>query len=691
MSDPFSTSMDGSESVREEARLLEEVLEVLRKDGRAGAIPDYDRELMQMRDLLATERLEDDQAMWLEQMDRVAAVASVRAQRTVTVPDLANPYFAHMRLHFDDGKERDFLLGRCSFMRGGVRIVDWRHAPISRIFYRYQEGEFFVEEIAKREVEGQVTLRRVVTVVDGRLVRVADARGAFLRESTGWRDVSDRSSSLAGGSGQAARPDTAPLLLGVDGGSGHREDKRLPAIAALLDEEQYALMGREGQHLLVVSGGAGSGKTTVALHRLAYLNHQNPQRYRANRMMVLVFGRALARYIGQVLPALGVKGVEVGTLNAWAQSTRQRHFPRLTTNLSEFTPTSVLRFKTHRIMLPMLAEATQAEPEADPVRLFDELFSDLNWMRQGVARHAPDAFSELELVEVHRWCADQHFRRADTERDEDYPACYDEEDGMILLRLYQLLKGRLRYSYRRGLSYDHLVIDEVQDFSPLEIRVLLECVRDESMTLAGDPAQRITDNDFEDWPQVLSAIGCAQAEVADLKVSYRSTRPITELARAVLGPLAPEEPSVAPREGAPVELLRFGSIGAGMTFVADALVELMQREPLASVAVLCPTPEDADEAFDALRRAETTWLSRVADQDFSFGPGVEVTDVAQTKGLEFDYVVLLGVDAKRYPKTSTARHLLHVGLTRAIHQAWLITWQRSSALLPDKLKARLSG
>jgi DNA helicase II / ATP-dependent DNA helicase PcrA len=107
--------------------------------------------------------------------------------------------------------------------------------------------------------------------------------------------------------------------------------------------------------------------------------------------------------------------------------------------------------------------------------------------------------------------------------------------------------------------------------------------------------------------------------------------------------------------------------------------------------VLTRNAAQADEAHAVLARGELPRLRRVRDQEFTFTPGVEVTDVVQTKGLEFDYVVLVGVDGESYPATESARHLLHVGLTRAIHQVWLVCWGRPSPLLPRELPAHLAG
>jgi DNA helicase-2/ATP-dependent DNA helicase PcrA len=75
----------------------------------------------------------------------------------------------------------------------------------------------------------------------------------------------------------------------------------------------------------------------------------------------------------------------------------------------------------------------------------------------------------------------------------------------------------------------------------------------------------------------------------------------------------------------------------------------------------------------------------VAEQDFSFRPGIDVTDVRQVKGLEFDYVVLLDVTESAYPIDDEARHLLHIAATRAAHQLWVVATGTPSSLLPESL------
>ena len=114
----------------------------------------------------------------------------------------------------------------------------------------------------------------------------------------------------------------------------------------------------------------------------------------------------------------------------------------------------------------------------------------------------------------------------------------------------------------------------------------------------------------------------------------------------------------------------------------------MGAEPRCSVAVIARYPEQADLYYQGLVNAEVPFIRRIARQDFPFKPGIDVTDVRQVKGLEFDYVVLLEVSAASYPEDDEARHLLHIAATRAAHQLWVASTGQPSPLLPDTLLDR---
>src|SRR5262249_31287962 len=135
--------------------------------------------------------------------------------------------------------------------------------------------------------------------------------------------------------------------LGTDArGVVRRADKHLPDIAGLIDPAQFELITRPQAGFVVVRGVAGSGKTTVALHRIAYLAYEDPGVDSADTL-VLVFSPALRSYVSHVLPALHVRRVQVRTLHEWTSEQCRRLFPRLPRERREHTPAVVQRLKLH--------------------------------------------------------------------------------------------------------------------------------------------------------------------------------------------------------------------------------------------------------------------------------------------------------------------------------------------------------
>jgi DNA helicase II / ATP-dependent DNA helicase PcrA len=229
------------------------------------------------------------------------------------------------------------------------------------------------------------------------------------------------------------------------------------------------------------------------------------------------------------------------------------------------------------------------------------------------------------------------------------------------------------------------VIDEVQDFAPIEVRVLLDRMQQEaSITLAGDTQQQLMEHSgFSSWPIFFRDLGLEGVEVETLRISYRSSAQIMQFAVSLLGKLQEEEEVRATRDGPPVELFRMTDRGACVALLSDVLRDLMAAEPLASVAILSPNPVASDVYFEGLARADLPRLRRIRDGEFPFKPGIEVTEVSEVKGLEFDYVIVLDVDAQNYPDTPTARRLLHVAATRAVHQLWMMSVGTPSPLVQD--------
>jgi DNA helicase-2/ATP-dependent DNA helicase PcrA len=783
--------------VGEEQACLDRVLQhIEERRGRTSDRPksNYDEQMLTLRDEIATARLEDLPPLY-EQMDRIQSLAAHRRQSSQGWVDARSPYFGRLVLQEGD-RRREVLIGRSTYLdsQSGIRIVDWRDAPVSRLYYRYDEGDDYDEEFGGREVHGDVITRRNVNIVESELKRIGTREATYVRGRGGqWQRLGDDAMRLSGGQGSALRAEShhAPGSLGVglDGG----EDRHLREITALIDPRQFDLITQPDSGLVVIQGGAGSGKTTIGLHRLAYLAYHDTRRFRPDKMLVIAFNEALVRYISQVLPALGVSGIPIRTYESWAERTRAAQLPRLPRRYNDATPGVVTRMKKHPAMLRMIDDLVDAMAQEvatelqtklgesaegmlsfwrsqqsdalahrfhslrgflergagrrldsaarttvqnlvdrhlartrDVLSVWADAISDRMRLEAALTRHAPGAFSDRELTEAHAWCAaratemvdelmdsedeapppprgkrpsrpprrpeqedDDRSRGIDGARTEER-ATFDREDDALLLRLCQRLRGPLRRGARakEALVYEHVLVDEAQDLSPVELAVVLGTVsRAESVTLAGDVAQRLLmDNGFSDWKTVLSDLGKSHVEIEPLKLSYRSTLEILEVAHAVLGPLAPEDRPTATRSGAPVELFTFGHTGDAVGFLGEALRQLVAQEPRASVAVITRYAEQADTYYDGLKKGEVPFLRRIAEQDFPFRPGVDVTDVRQVKGLEFDYVIVAEASKHSYPDDDESRHLLHIAATRAAHQLWFIaSGTAPSLLLPQAL------
>jgi len=651
------------------------------------------RELEDIREQLLSRSDNKDTGALTQQWYRQSALlAQLRSARGGARVDLGSPYFAHLRLR-EDGRERDLCLGRATCIEGAVRIVDWRHAPISKIFYRYQQGEEYEEKLGDRIHRGLVLARRTVDIRDSKLERIECPEGVFLANSTRdgeWIRSEREKPALTGGEASALRArqgDGLAPALGLPGRRG-RADKHLPEITGLIDPEQFGLITRPAAGFLVIRGTAGSGKTTVALHRIAYLAYDDPE-IDSSGTLVTVFSPALRNYVGHVLPSLGLAKVQIATLHSWLAEQRRRHFPQLPRGAREDTPALVQRLKLHPVMEAALSEQVRrVSGPKNASQTLDDWASALTQERLLVeisSTLAPGAFSTEQIrrfVDWNRRRNEELFARLEGDS-ESHPEL-DLEDDPLLLRAWQLRVGPLRVARGRPLRYRHIAIDEVQDFSATEVHVLLECLdRNRSITLAGDTQQHLIEHSgFTSWGEFLQSLGVRGSAVETLRVSYRSTREILHFALTLLGDLREdEEAPIATRSGPPVELFRFTDRGACVAFLADALQKLAQREPMASVAILTPSPEASALYLDGLSKNDLLPLRRVENQDFSFSPGVEVTEIEQAKGLEFDYVILVDVNDLDYPDTAISRRRLHVGATRAVHQLWITTVGTPSSLL----------
>ncbi|MBK6579118.1 MAG: hypothetical protein IPG17_23600 [Sandaracinaceae bacterium] len=167
---PTETDSELEQIVDEELKVLARVQRTLvaREEGprRATSQADYDADLVALRDQIRDARLEDIPPL-VEEMERLQQVQLRRSKVSEGIIDKRSPYFGRLVLE-EDEKKREVLIGRATFLdpKTGIRIVDWRDAPVSRIYYRYEEGDDYEETFGDRDVEGEVLLRRTLGITN---------------------------------------------------------------------------------------------------------------------------------------------------------------------------------------------------------------------------------------------------------------------------------------------------------------------------------------------------------------------------------------------------------------------------------------------------------------------------------------------------------------------------------------------
>jgi DNA helicase-2/ATP-dependent DNA helicase PcrA len=642
---------------------------------------------------------------------------------------LSQPYFGILELEDDDLGSLSTCLGRQSFFdkSGKALVIDWREAPVSRLYYEYDAGELYEEDIRGRERSGVVRSKRQVDTSGGELRKIVDKAVLLVRRQDGsWHRSGDVGAGGGSGEGRGGAG-TGGGMSTILSGKEEKSDHRLPEITALISRDQFQAITHPESSTVLLQGGAGSGKTTVGLHRIAYLAYQDSERFQPGRILVVMFNRSLQHYISRVLPELGIgPGVLVETYHGWAGKLFRAAGVQVSYS-REAAPPEVIRLKKHRAMLDLVDRYLERLLSKSRKWLLDRLAetgdTELDAIR-ALLQASVQMGDFLDVIKTHRFFAepgqpetrkrlrsrllkrlndhmlDLHTLLMDRDLWEaalgnDSPTGKNGPDQLV--RWQTKLRSRNAVDFadtgillwimqRKGIGaarpgYGHVMVDEAQDLSEMELATLLHAADDlQSITICGDMAQKIKGDVSFDSPDGFAGFirgqqkrtGARKLCSDTLVVGYRATRPIMELAWHVLG----EKPSMAvARDGEPVRVLRTASHDETMAEAKAILGKYLEERPKAIVAVVCRYKADANRVFEDLKVLGLPDLRRHERDDFSFKPGVIVTNGHQVKGLEFSAVLVVNPSAAQFRDDPQDRMLLHVVMTRAADHLWIIGHQ----------------
>jgi len=604
-----------------------------------------------------TRRVEDKALLASDEGVSHALKDSKREELETLKKQLDNPYFARISLEEEEAngstKIIEYKLGFAA--NPDLRIIDWRRAPISKLYYEYKEGDDYLEEILGRERSGRVLLRNRIEVERGGLKTVQNRFGTFH-----WNAK------------------TATWESGT--GSMHRRkstDSHLPEILSLITAEQFRSITVDADTAILIQGVAGSGKTTVALHRLAWLLHNDNSPLKSNECVFLMLSPALRRYVENSLPSAGISGVGVRTYHEWAGRTLKR----LQSN-AEFVlarppappPAGVQRVKRSLAVLKALEarlRGTSRQSAGTIEALQRDIIEVLSNPAPIIAADETRLISEATVREALAWS-----------RNNFATGVFDWTDDGLLLRACQLRTGGVINEKGEFGTYGHVIVDEVQDLSPIELSTIIGAVKNhKDLTLVGDTSQNIDEHgSFPGWEKLRKHWNFSgdMSKYVSLEVSHRSTLPIMRLADHI------QQRSLVKtgRSGRVPIWFRTRNESQGIEYVLKWLSKAVELYPSMVTAVICATPEEAKFAYKMLQPTFGQ-LVRLGDAySFSFEEGILVTDVHQVKGLEFFSVLLWNPSAQSYGSHDYGRNLLYVAVTRAEENLCLVTWGRPASALP---------
>ncbi|HHB1653151.1 TPA: UvrD-helicase domain-containing protein [Bacillus cereus] len=683
----------------------------------------FEDELQKMKDTLHTmdeqlDRLEKIPVYYGEDFKEQILESMRESNRQNLRIGVQEPYFG--RLDFqEDGKEEvmPIYIGKVGVSDMDTMkpiIIDWR-APVASMFYSFTGGE----ELAFYQspdglVEGDVYLKRNISIRKRELERVVDT---YVK---GNEDVSHADDFL---------------LYRL----GENKDNKLKDIVSTIQSEQNDIIRAERNLPLLIQGVAGSGKTTIALHRLAFLIYEYREQLEAERMIVFAPNSLFLDYISSVLPELGVGNISQTTFPDWALRTLDDSVKLKQTEKKLKEAFSINRDEK-KVMLGKLKgtlefktyieeRMIQFENELVPTKDFEAwdraiipLENVKKWMRVEY-KHYPlqkrrerlvgrmKRWIEIELKKFGETNEKKLLKKEATKRLNAYMKFWPKMSALSLYssivkskKILEVLPEELVketekscrkkevcvedlpaliYIHHRitgieiGQKFHHVVIDEAQDFSPFQVYVLKEITLGNSFTILGDLSQAIYDyQGIEDWNAFKEVF--QETGYYELTRSYRSTKEIIEFANEIIKNAEIPVGLATPvfRSGEDVKVIHEEN---QFTEIVKT-VKHLQNADVKTIAVIGRTEDECRDIYVKLTNAGLTVNVIEANQS-KYEGGISVVPVYLAKGLEFDAVLLIDVDEEHYKNTKHDAKLLYVGCTRSLHDLWVFHSGEASPLI----------
>ncbi len=602
------------------------------------------------------------------------------------------PFFGRIDYrNLDERLYESIYIGKHGVLRNktDVEIVDWR-APISTVYYENElgEGTYSIPDNRSdgknREYRIDLNLKRTYDIEEGCMQGFYDS------------DV-------------AANDELLVKYLSKN------RDAVLGDIIATIQKEQNEIIRESPFHNVIVQGVAGSGKTTVAMHRISYIMYNYKERFTSNEFCIVGGSDILIDYITGGLPELDVYDVKHMRMDEMLIHLLKKEWKKK----YQVVPASPsFAWKTKMLFASELEQHMQRLREhilADCV-VYDEdigmLLSQKN--NEDFINGNPDysinrlliTLDERLRARIKLQCQGREeigiYKKKLTQYKSYFSShCYKGSVvGLYLqfLEVYgkkyyinmaptmeQISRGifdvydiaAMLLIYYRALQkkadeeFGQIFIDEAQDFGPIVYYVLRTVLPKCYFTIMGDVSQNVNyECGMNEWHDMRQKIFSSDVDrFCVLAKSYRNTIEISEFAGKILTSASRGTYKIEPviRHGEPVHFIESISKEEGIGIAAEIWTN-MQHKGYETMAIICFFDEEKKNVIKRLGRQ----ISLTDSDKSGFSKGVMVLTVPETKGLEFDCVLLWKPDLKGYKENPKLAKLLYVAATRALHELFVL-------------------
>lgn len=596
---------------------------------------------------------------------------------------LDSPYFGRIDSQMRDREHPSHIyIGVHSFADAESQeplVHDWR-APISSMFYDFELGDAHYEAPEGR-IDCSISLKRQY--------KIEKQEFRFMLESA--LNIQDN-------------------ILQEE--LSRASDDKLKNIVATIQRDQNKIIRNDHARTLIIQGAAGSGKTSIALHRIAYLLYKYKDTIRSDEILIVSPNKVFAHYISQVLPELGEEMIRETTMETLADELLdgkyafQTFAEQVAELLKNRDPNfgERVRFKATAEFLDQLdsyihhVRRTNLQPAGVTIGIHT---LDPGWLSVQFRKRSGLSVSEQINGVVNAIVEYMHFHHhksvVGSERAQVRAQLRKMFSNTNLKTIYKdfytwigrpemfktAAKGAFEFSDVFPFVYlkmmlegvkvrdqiKHVVIDEMQDYTPLQYRVI-SLLYPSKMTILGDRNQSVNPLSSSCAESIRDVL--ADAECVAMQKSYRSTVQITELAQSIL-----HNPDLIPieRHGEAPGILGFRTKAKEL----DQIRKLVQEFPQSgfnSTGIICKTQKQADSLYELLRSEADVRL--IDAKSLEFHTGIIIATAYLAKGLEFDQVIVPFCNEKEY-HTPIDRHMLYVAVTRAMHK---LTMTHTGGLSP---------